>query len=200
MRRRVTFKDSLKKQNDIFYKIIGEQQVRALASAIGEHNIEYLKLDFYCLYAKVMEFEDKGLIKVDIARLWDEYASKRLLADVLPNMLVSQTCICQAENGFEQIIERFRPFKSDNTKLHMVKFKKKSTDGTFHIGIINPIKKLKNFSAMDVNEPFRISFFSESANSFKKPDQPVSAEEVGIVFVHERIVSQNPTLVQGETK
>lgn len=190
-----TTENSFKTKEEIFNGIIGEQQVKALAAAIGQSDVEYLKTDFYCWYAEVMELEDEGVIKVDIVRLWDEYATEELLANVLPNILVSQSFLCKAKNSFKQLVKRFYASGYNNIIFRIVDFFKKCFHRIFNIRIFKLFKKGENFGAMNIHKPFRISLFTESTNFLKKPNHSIATGKISILFahkIHTHITSQRP--------
>ncbi len=177
--------DSIKFKEDIFYKIIGKKQVYALASATGskeESNIEYIKDYFYDRYTFAARVEFEGWCKIDVARLWDEFAIEFLLDVAVKEITVTRSSICVTKDTYYQLLIRIWTSMFNHKYFGFVEFLVKNSHGCLSAFWRNIFKKLYSPVMVLSRKCLIISFSTKDYKFFKKIAHSITQDENSIIL------------------
>ncbi|MEL3903740.1 MAG: hypothetical protein P1P63_01285 [Treponemataceae bacterium] len=195
---------SMKFKEDIFYKIVKKKQLDNLAKAIGEDSPEgkeKLKESFYDRYTFVSRIEFENWCKIDIERLWDEFAINVLIYKTANKITVSKAYLCISEDSYYQSLVWIWGSPFYHKYFSFVEFIIKNLQRFCPSALRNFFKKHSNFILVPGGKPFKITFTTQNSKFFKKIIHSIASEKNTIAPAHrfhKWIISQRPVLKQEE--
>ncbi|MEL3908044.1 MAG: hypothetical protein P1P64_03385 [Treponemataceae bacterium] len=195
---------SIKFKEDIFYKIIKKTQLNNLAKLIGEdtpEGKEKIKEIFYDRYTFVARIEFEGWCKIDIERLWDEFAINALLYKTTNQITVSKSYFCIGENSYYKRLVSVWSSPFYHKYFSFVEFLIKNCQRLCPKFLRNFFKKHFNSILVPSSKSFKITFATQDNKLFKKVAHSISSERKTISNAHKFhrwIISKRQVLKQEE--